>query len=58
MWLQSLGSENDPIATLSKESGLTRPQIEAAKRYGDAYPAEITARIDLHVHETAAAKAG
>lgn len=54
MWVDDLTAEPDPVATVSKESPLTRAQIEAALRYRAAYPDEITARIALHRHETAA----
>lgn len=55
MWLDDLADEPDPVATLASEQELSRGLIEAARRYRDAYPAEIQARIDLHRHETATA---
>jgi hypothetical protein len=55
LWLEDLGSEADPVRTLSVEQDLSRAQIDAALRYRDAYPGEIQARIELHRHETAAA---
>ena len=57
MWLEDLAGETDPVATFAGETDLMRPQIEAAVRYRDAYPDEVTARIDLHRRETAAAGA-
>jgi len=57
MWVEDLASEPDPIAALAEESALTRPQIESALRYRMAYPTDISARIELHRHETAAADA-
>lgn len=56
MWMEDLEQETDPIATLVKESELTRPQIDAALSYRAAYPDEITARIELHRRETEAAE--
>ena len=58
MWVEDLGSEGDPVATLAAEGGVTRPQVEAALRYRSAYPDEIAARIELHRRETAAAQPG
>jgi hypothetical protein len=55
MWVEELSAEPDPVAVLVDESTLNRPQIDAALRYGAAYPDEIHARIDLHRQETAAA---
>lgn len=55
MWVDELSGERDPLAVLVEESSLTRPQIDAALRYGVAYPDEIDARIELHRQETAAA---
>lgn len=53
MWVEDLSEEPDRAKTLSTESGLARPQIEAALRYGRAYPQEIAARIELHRRESA-----
>ncbi|MGH9300839.1 MAG: ribbon-helix-helix protein, CopG family [Acidimicrobiales bacterium] len=55
IWIEDLSDEPDPVAVLVEESSLTRPQIEAALRYGVAYPNEIDARTELHRQETAAA---
>jgi hypothetical protein len=55
MWVEDLAAEPDAIAALVEESVLTRPQIEAARRYQAAYPDEIDARIELHRRETHAA---
>ncbi len=55
MWLEDLGTESDPVATLAEGTVLTRSQIDAALRYRAAYPGEIDARIELHRRETAAA---
>ncbi len=56
MWMEDLEQEADPIATLVKESELTRPQIDAALSYRAAYPDEIEARIELHRRETEGAE--
>jgi len=56
MWVEDLAAEPDPVATLARELGLTRPQIDAALSYRAAYPDEIAARIELHHHGTAAAE--
>jgi hypothetical protein len=56
MWMEDLGQETDPIATLVEESELTRPQIDAALGYRAAYPDEVAARIELHRRETEAAE--
>jgi hypothetical protein len=55
MWVDDLATESDPIAAVAEDSVITRPQIDAALRYRAAYPAEISARIELHRRETAAA---
>ncbi|MGH2969496.1 MAG: ribbon-helix-helix protein, CopG family [Solirubrobacteraceae bacterium] len=55
MWLHDLAGESSPAAALAEDGVVTRPQIDAALRYGAAYPDEIAARIELHRHETAAA---
>jgi hypothetical protein len=55
MWLEDLGDESDPAAALAEDDLVTRPQIDAALGYRDAYPDEIAARIELHRSETAAA---
>jgi len=56
MWLEDLAAEADPVAALVEDSGLTRSQVDAALRYRAAYPDEISARIELHRRETAAAE--
>ena len=56
MWVEDLASEPDPPATLVQDSILNRSQIDAALRYGAAYPDEIAARIELHRRETASAE--
>jgi hypothetical protein len=56
MWVEDLTAEPDPVATLAGESGLKQPQIDAALSYRAAYPEEISARIELHRSETAAAE--
>ena len=55
MGVEDLADEPDPVVALVEESGLTRPQVDAALRYRSAYPDEIEARIELHRRETAAA---
>jgi hypothetical protein len=57
MWVEDLAEEADPVATLLRESDLSRSQVDAALRYRTAYPDEITARIELHRQHTAAAEA-
>jgi hypothetical protein len=55
MWAEDLGSQDDPVAVLVAESGLSRGQVEAALRYRAAYPDEVNARVELHRHESATA---
>jgi hypothetical protein len=55
MWLEDLADEDDPARVLAAENGISRPLIDAALRYRDAYPDEVEARIALHRHDTASA---
>jgi len=55
LWLDDLVDEADPAAALSRETVLTRPQIDAAARYRAAHPSEIADRLELHRDETDAA---
>jgi hypothetical protein len=57
MWLQDVAEEQDPARTLTAEQGISRSLIDAALRYGGAYPDEVDARIARHRHDTAAADA-
>jgi len=57
MWLEDLADEDDPARVLAAEQGISRPLIDAALRYRQAYPDEVGARIALHRHDTAAADA-
>ncbi len=57
MWLGDLADEDDRARVLAPEQDISRPLIDAALRYGEAYPDEIEARIALHRHDTAAADA-
>jgi hypothetical protein len=57
MWLEELAGENDPARVLAAEQDVSRPLIDAALRYREAYPEEIAARIALHRYDTAAADA-
>jgi hypothetical protein len=57
MWLDELSADTNPVAALAEDSMLTRTQIDAAMRYQAAYPDEIAARVELHLHETEAAEA-
>lgn len=57
MWLEDLSEEGDPATVLTAEQDISRPLIDAAVRYREAYPDEIEARIALHRHDTAAADA-
>lgn len=56
MWVEGLADEADPVATLLRESDLSRAQVDAALHYRAAYPEEIAARIKLHRQQTAAAQ--
>ncbi len=56
MWVEDLATEEDPVGALVAESALSRSQIESALRYRGAHPDEVTARIELHRAETAAAE--
>src|SRR5258708_2411188 len=53
--LEDLAEEDDPARVLAAEHGISRPLIDAALRYREAYPDEVEARIALHHHDTAAA---
>jgi hypothetical protein len=57
MWIEDIAPAADQAAELAADGVLTRPQIDAALAYRDAYPNEIRARIDLHRSETTAAEA-
>ena len=57
MWLDDLGSVEDPAAELASDGIVARPLIDAALAYRVAHPDEIQARIDLHRSETIAAEA-
>ena len=57
MWLEDLADEDDPARVLAAEQDISRPLIDAALRYQDAYPDEVEARIALHRHDTAVADA-
>jgi hypothetical protein len=57
MWLEDLGTVEDPAGELAADGIVTRAQIDAATGYRSAYPDEVQARIDLHRSETAAAEA-
>lgn len=57
MWIDELGSVNDPAPELAADGIVTRAQIDAALGYRAAYSDEVQARIDLHRHETAVADA-
>jgi hypothetical protein len=54
MWLEDLPEGEDPARVLSDEQDISRPLIDAAVRYCEAYPDEVEARIALHRHDTAA----
>ena len=55
MWIDDLTAEPDPVAVLIDDSTLSRSQVDAVLRYRAAFPDEISARIELHRRETAAA---
>jgi hypothetical protein len=57
MWIDDLGTTQDPAAELAADGVATRAQIDAALAYRAAYPDEIQARIDLHRSDTQAAEA-
>ncbi len=52
LWVDDLAAESDPAVALVQDTGLTRPQVDAALRYRAAYPEEIRTRIELHRRET------
>jgi hypothetical protein len=55
MWLEDLSDESDQARVLAAEQDISRPLIDAALHYAEAYPEEIEARIALHRYDTAAA---
>jgi hypothetical protein len=57
MWIDDLGSLEDPATELASDGVVARPQIDAALAYRATYADEIQARIDLHRSETTAAEA-
>jgi len=57
MWVEDLAAEGESAETLVADWALTRGQLDAALHYRAAYPEEITARVELHRRETAAAEA-
>jgi hypothetical protein len=57
MWLEDLADEGDPATVLAAEQDISRPLIDAAMRYREAYPDEVEARIALHRHDAEAADA-
>jgi hypothetical protein len=57
MWIDDLGSAENPAAELAADGAVARMHIDAALAYRAAYPDEIQARIDLHRSETATADA-
>jgi len=57
MWIDDLGSIDDPATELAADGVVSRPHIDAALAYRAAYPDEVEARIELHRSETAAAEA-
>jgi hypothetical protein len=52
MWSQDLADDSDPLETLCRDTGITKPQVEASLRYVRAYPEEVQARIELHRRES------
>jgi hypothetical protein len=57
MWLEDLAGEDDPPRVLAAEQEVSRPLIDAAVRYREAYSDEVDARVALHRHDTADADA-
>jgi hypothetical protein len=57
MWLEDLAEEGNRGWVLAAEQDISRPLIDAALRYREAYPDEVEARIALHGHDTGAADA-
>lgn len=55
MWIDDIGSVDDPAAELASDGIVSRAQIDGALAYRAAYPDEIQARIELHRTDTAAA---
>ena len=56
LWIEDLAAESEPAVALVHDTLLTRPQVDAALRYGAAYPEEIRTRIELHRRETTLAE--
>lgn len=57
MWIDEIGSVDDPAAELAADGVVSRAQIDSVLAYRLAYPDEIQARIELHRADTAAAAA-
>jgi hypothetical protein len=57
MWIDEIGSVDDPAAELASDGAVSWAQIDSALAYRAAYPDEIQARIELHRADTAAAAA-
>ena len=55
MWIDEIGSVDDPAAELASDGVVSRAQIDSAVAYRAAYPDEIQARIELHRADAAAA---
>ncbi len=53
--VDDLAAEDLPVDSLVAESILSWPQLDAALRYRADYPEDISARIELHRREAAAA---
>ena len=56
MWLDDLAGEEEPRTVLTAEQGIAAPLVDAALRYRQAYPEEVSARIALHRRYSAAAE--
>lgn len=55
MWADEAVADGSDIDTFVAESGLSRPQVDAALLYSSAYPSEIAARIELHQRDSVVA---
>lgn len=52
MWVDEVVTDEGHVDMVVSESALSHPQVDAALRYRATYPEEISARIELHRHES------
>lgn len=55
MWIDDLAAEGLNEAELVEDGVVTPAQIDAARAYWDDFPAEVAARIKVHLREANAA---